>query len=117
MLTITKKFTSTNDYSDIELVFKYDFLSFKFDSSELCGIDPESWVNLIHNGGKLDLADSYGSHCDNGEVTITSDKKTITLCIDTATGGSVELTIDINENVIDEFDKLTEWCKQLPIDR
>lgn len=46
----------------------------------------------------IDLADSYGSHCDNGEVTITNINNVFLLFVnDSATGGEIRVEIPINE--------------------
>ncbi len=94
-------------YTYINITLTYKYVTFEYTSSRLEAIKRSDWINLISQSGfEIDLADSYGSHCDNGNVTITNtNNEYLLFSNDTATGGDVRIKIPISEcrNAIEEI--------------
>lgn len=94
-------------YTDINITLKYEYVTFDYSSSVLESIKKEDWTKLISQDGfELKLRDSYGSHCDNGCVTIKNlNNDFLLFCNDTATGGDISVEIPINKcrNAIEEI--------------
>lgn len=110
MLQLSKFDKQINDdCTFIEVILNYNNCYFCYDSSSLAAMEKKDWINLITiEGYRLDLSDSYGSHCDNGDVSIRNlDNKFLVFHIDTATGGSIRFDIPI-DNCKDAITNLAE---------
>lgn len=91
---------NTDDiYTFLNITLKYKYITFDYTSSELESKKKSDWLNLIsQNGFNMHLNDSYGSHCDNGQVSITNiNNESLLFVNDTATGGDISVKIPINK--------------------
>ena len=98
----------------ITLIFQYDdMFTFELSTSELTKIKSNFWLNLLNDGSGFDLADSYGSHCDNGEVSLSNKNGFVIFTADTATGGKSTFKVPIDK-CKDAFLELADWYNTLP---
>ena len=77
---------------------------------------PNDWCKLVDQQGfALDFGDLYGSHVDNGTVSIVNKNSVLEFCVDGARGGDivVRIPIFICKNEFYELAKFmeTNWTK------
>ena len=76
------------------------------------------WIKLIDvESFSLEFGDSYGSHVDNGLVSITHKNSQLEFCVDGARGGDMAILIPVSV-CKEEFYKLSKLMQTgLPIAR
>ncbi len=91
-------YDENTESQSICIKLSYENAKFVYDSSKLEDMKKKDWLDLItKNGYEMNLQDSYGSHCDNGTVIIKNiDNKFLLFKNDTATGGMINLKIEID---------------------
>lgn len=113
MLKLNKKYVENDDeFLFIEITFNYDnVFEFTLTSSKVSSMKSEDWLNFVNQDKYYkDLSDSYGSHCDNGCVELSTKDGYISFHLDTATGGESTLKIPV-EKCKDAFLELSDWYK------
>ena len=93
----TKKYRNDDDiYITITLTF--NVIKITYSADKLINIPHTKWLDLLNiNGKSLRLNDGYGSHCDNGDVSITNYDGKLCFNVDTATGGEISVTLPVED--------------------
>jgi hypothetical protein len=90
--------------SFINVTFSYENSGFKCsmsisDEESLNEITADNWLKLTKKSTSLNFGAVYGSHVDNGEVSISSnlEDNQITFKVDGARGGINEFSVPVSE--------------------
>lgn len=88
---------------DLEICITNGMMTMRIDVSEPSGVTSEDWTKLIDGDHKIAFGDCYGSHVDNGVVSIQTEGDLVTFYVDGARGGTLMMSKNKDATMCGDF--------------